>query len=253
MKLIAALIFTALALQSQAAPQVLRVGTEGAYFPFNYLDEKGQVQGFDIDLSRALCAELKMECKFITQEWDGMIPALLANRFDIVVSGMAANEERRKKIDFTDVYFDSPIYFVTKKTATYTYTPEGLKGKSIGVQRGTTSSAFLEKKYPESKIKLYDTQEGANMDLKAGRIDIVLASSDVMSSWLQKPGNEAFGFVGPKLDTPENLPIFGDGANIALRKQDQDLKTKLNKALAALKANGTYDKIKKQYFKIDIK
>ncbi len=242
---------TLLSVTSQAGIQpVLRVGTEGAYYPFNYMDEKGQVQGFDVELSKAICTELKMECQFVTQEWNGIIAGLLAKRYDIIVAGMSATDERKKQIDFSDTYFTSPVYFVGRKGVDIKDLNASLKGKIIGVQRGTIHASFAEKNIPGAKIKQYDSQDSVNLDLKSKRLDLVLADSAVMSVWMEKAGNGQFAFVGPRIDVGPATKIFGTGANIALRKGDESLKKKINHALVALKSNGTYDKIKAQFFKV---
>ncbi len=233
---------------AKASLPVLKVGSEGAYMPFNYLDEKGNVQGFDIEISKAICAEINMKCEFVTQEWNGIIPGLLAKRYDAIVAGMAATDERRKQVDFTDTYFKSPVYLVGKKGTKIENFTTDLKGLKIGVQRGTTHANFAVSKFKNSTVKQYDNQEAANLDLKSKRLDLVLAESAVMSFWMDKNGEDQFSFVGPQLDVGEDAKIFGEGANIALRKDSTDLKSKINKALAALKANGKYDKIKAQFF-----
>jgi lysine-arginine-ornithine-binding protein len=229
---------------------LLKVGTEGAYYPFNYMDEKGEVQGFDVELSKAICAELKMECQFVTQEWNGIITGLLAKRYDVIVAGMSATEERKKQVDFTDTYFISPIYFVGRKGTDIKDLGTSLQGKTIGVQRGTVHAAFAEKNFLNAKIKQYDSQDAVNLDLKSKRLDLVLADSAVMSVWMEKAGAGKFVFVGPRIDVGPNAQFFGEGSNIALRKGDEALKKRINQALIAIKANGTYDRIKAQFFKV---
>lgn len=228
----------------------VKIGTEGAYPPFNYKDAQGQLKGFDVEIALALCAKMKAKCTVVAQDWDGIIPGLLAKKYDAIVASMSITEERKKRVDFTEKYYQTPARFMAKKGVKFTNTPEALKGKTLGAQKATTHSTYLEDNYKGSSIKLYDTQEQANLDLKAGRLDAVLADSVVLSEWLTKTDEgKCCAFVGAPI---YNKKWFGEGAGIAVRKEDKDLKTALNKALVAIRKDGTYKKINAKYFPFDI-
>ncbi len=227
----------------------IRVGTEGAYKPFNFTDSNGELQGFDVEIAKALCAEMKADCTFTAQDWDGIIPALLAKKYDVIIASMSITEERMKKVDFTDKYYNTPARFVAKKGAGITDTsPAGLKGKTVGAQSSTTHSSFLEDVYKDSTVKLYATQDEANADLAAGRLDAVLADSVVILDWLGGDGS-CCEHVGENYNDSK---WFGAGAGMAVRKEDGELKEKLNAALAAILENGTYKKINDKYFPFSV-
>jgi arginine/ornithine transport system substrate-binding protein len=231
--------------------QKVRVATEGSYAPFNYTTPDGQLAGFDIDIIRAICAKEDLDCTITAQDWDGIIPGLLARKFDAIVASMSITEERRKKVDFTEKYYQTPARFVAAKSATLDFTKEGLRGKVLGAQRSTIHANYLNDMYQGiADIRLYDTQENANLDLVSGRLDAVLADATVLESgFLDKPEGDGFAFAGPELKDPK---WFGDGAGIAIRKGDDKLRTVLNKGIEAIRADGTYDEINKKYFSFSI-
>jgi len=236
--------------QAQAQDKI-RIATEGAYAPFNFKAPDGTLQGFDIDIARALCDHAHLECTIVAQDWDGMIPGLLAKKYDAIVASMSITDERRKKVDFTDKYYQTPARFVAKKGADIVISREGLKGKTIGAQRSTIHAQYLQDTYADvADIKLYDSQENADLDLTAGRLDLVLADSIVLlDGFLNKPDGRDFEFVGPELKDPK---WFGDGAGIAVRPGDAKLKDAFNKALAGIRKDGTYDRIDAKYFPFSI-
>jgi arginine/ornithine transport system substrate-binding protein len=233
------------------AKKKLRIGTEGAYPPFNLVDKTGQVQGFDIDIAKALCKEMGMECEFKVQDWDGLIPGLLAKKFDAIVASMSITDERKQKVDFTNKYYQTPARFVAKKGAGITISKEGLKGKTVGVQRATIHENFVRDMFGDAvTIKAYATQDEANMDLVAGRLDLVIADATVLlGGFLSTDAGKGFEFVGPSY---VDKKWFGEGVGIAVRKGDTDLLQKLNKAIAAIRANGVYQKINAKYFDFDV-
>ena len=172
-------MFVAFGLGAAAAKagDVLRIGVEGAYKPFSWKDADGTLKGFDVDIAMALCKKIGRECKLVEQNWDGIIPALLAKKYDAIVSSMAITEERKKKVDFTIKYYNAPHRFVAKKGASLEMTAEGLKGQRIGVQRGTIHQCYLEKAFPDAELVLYSTQEDVFQDLGAGRIVASMSNS----------------------------------------------------------------------------
>ncbi len=233
------------------AKKKLRIGTEGAYPPFNLVDKNGQVQGFDIDIAKALCKETGMECEFKLQDWDGLIPGLLAKKFDAIVASMSITDERKQKVDFTNKYYQTPARFVAKKGAGITISKEGLKGKTVGVQRATIHENFVRDMFGDTvTIKAYATQDEADMDLVAGRLDLVIADAAMLlGSFINTDAGKGFEFVGPGY---VDKKWFGEGVGIAIRKEDNELRLKLNKAIDAIRANGVYRKINAKYFDFDV-
>jgi arginine/ornithine transport system substrate-binding protein len=229
----------------------VRIGVEGAYPPFSSVSPEGKLQGFDIDIANALCAEMKVECTLVQQDWDGIIPALLARKYDAIIASMSITDERKKTVDFTDKYYHTPARFAARKGANIAITKDGLKGKKVGVQRATIHDKYITDNFgSDVEVVRYGTADEANLDLVNGRIDLRLDDSVALSDGLLKTAKGAdFEFVGEPLTDPK---WFGIGAGIAIRKGDTDLKEMLNQALQAIRTNGTYDKIQKKYFDFDV-
>lgn len=220
----------------------ITIATEGAYPPFNTKDSAGNLGGFDVDIANALCAEMKAKCTIVAQDWDGIIPGLEAKKYDAIIASMSITEERKKKVDFTDHYYSNYLQFVAKKGAFAD--AAALEGKTIGAQRSTVASKWLEDNMQgKADIKLYDTQTAAYEDMKNGRLDAILSDAYPAYDWLKE--NSEYDFVGEKID-------IGDKIGIAVRKGEDELKEALNKALAAIRENGTYAEINKKYFPFDI-
>lgn len=232
----------------------IRIGIEGAYPPFSSINAAGQPVGFDIDIALALCEEMGAECKLVTQDWDGIIPALLAKKYDAIIASMSITEERKKKVDFTDKYYNSPAKFAVKKGKMKDFTMEGtraaIKGKTIGVQRETIFDRFLTDNYDRDiTIKRYGTQDEVYLDMLSGRLDLMMGDSIAMTDGFLKKDGKDFELVGPKYSDPK---WFGDGAGIAIRKGSDDLRMMFNQAIKAIRANGVYKKINDKYFNVDI-
>ena len=228
----------------------IRIGVEGAYPPFSEVTPDGKLKGFDIDIANALCAELKAECTLVKQDWDGIIPALLAKKFDAIIASMSITDERKKKVDFTDKYYQTPARFVRKKGSTIEITKEGLKGKTVGVQRATIHDNFVTAEFPGADLKRYATQDEAYLDATSGRLDLMLAGTDALSSgFLKTDKGKDWEYIGPAYT---DRKYFGDGAGIAIRKNDTDLKAKLNGAIDTILKNGTYKKLQDKYFDYNI-
>ncbi len=232
-----------------AAADSIRIATEGAYPPFNFVDESGVVQGFDVEIAKALCAEMKADCEIVTQAWDGIIPGLKAGKYDAIVASMSITDKRKKAVDFTDPYYAAGAALIAPKGSDITYTPEGLNGKTIGVQRATTYATLMEKKFPGATLKTYDTVENHNLDLQAGRLDGVVAQQVLMFNWLEKEGGDAFEFKG---DPVKDVEYIGSGAGIAVDKGNSELLGRLNGALDTIQQNGTYAEINAKYFPFSI-
>lgn len=232
------------------ASDTLRIGTEGAYPPFNFYKADGQLAGFDIDISKAICAEMKRDCEFVAQDWDGIIPALLANKYDVVVASMFITEKRKKQVAFSQPYQASAMTFVADKYASLSsVTPESMKGKIIGAQGSTTQAEFLLANYPDSDVRLYPTQDAVNLDLANGRIDAQAGDIMPMTDWLKTLEGACCERVGDMITDPVYV---GEGVGMALRKEDATLLTDINLALAAIIANGTYQKINDAYFTLNL-
>lgn len=252
LKITAALILALFFLSAGAhAEDVVRIGTEGAYPPFNYIDKDGNLQGFDIEIAEALCEAAEMECTFVTQSWDGMIPALLARKYDAIIASMSITEERKERVDFTKKYYQTPARFVTHKDADIEITKEDLRGKTVGVQRATVSANFINDNFSDIlTIRSYDTQEEANMDIVSNRLDLLFADAVVLQNgFLETEPGADYEFVGPSYTDEE---WFGEGIGIALRKGEDELREKFNKAIIQIRRDGTYKEINDKYFDFDV-
>jgi polar amino acid transport system substrate-binding protein/arginine/ornithine transport system substrate-binding protein len=232
----------------QADP--LRVGVEGAYPPFSWKEADGTLKGFDIDFAHEVCKRLDRECKLVEQEWDGMIPALLAKKFDTIIASMSITEERKKKVDFTVKYYNTPAKLVAKKNPGFEGTAAGLNGKRLGVQRATTHQCSAEKLYPGAELVLYATQDEVWQDLASGRLDAQLSDSlQAFEGFLVLDVGQDFDFLGDALDDVE---CQGVGAGFAVRKDDSALRDALSKAIQDIRADGTYKAMNDKYFAVDI-
>ena len=229
----------------------VRIGVEGAYPPFSYVTPGGELAGFDIDIAKALGEAMGAEVTLIAQDWDGIIPALLAKKYDAIIASMSITEERKQKVAFTDKYYQTPAKFIVKKGAIDNFSPEAIKGKKIGVQRATIHDRYLTDNYGKDvEIKRYGTQDEAYLDLTAGRVDMLLADSVALSDgFLNKPEGADYQFVGPDLADPK---WFGDGAGIAIRKEDKELVEKFNMAIEKIRGDGTYKAIQDKYFDFNV-
>ncbi|PZQ84896.1 MAG: amino acid ABC transporter [Ancylobacter novellus] len=232
--------------------KVVRIGTEGAYPPFNYV-ENNELKGFDIDIAKAMCAKMKVECTFVAQDWDGIIPALLAGKYDAIVASMSITEERQKQIAFSKKYYQTPATFVAPKDTKITDTsPAALKGKVLGAQASTIHSNYLEDVYAKAgaEVKLYGKQDEANLDLANGRLDAVLADKVVLLEWLEKTKEGGCcKFVGGEYKDPK---YFGAGVGVGIRKDNPELVAMFNKAIDEIIADGTYKKINDKYFPFSV-
>ncbi|KQU50404.1 amino acid ABC transporter [Bosea sp. Leaf344] len=228
----------------------IRIGTEGAYPPFNNLNAKKELEGFEIDYANMLCEKMKVKCTWVVQDWDGIIPALLANKYDIIIAGMNATDERKKRVDFTAIYTKTPIWIIGPKSTTSTdFSPAALKGKSIGLQGSTIHANYVEKAYKDSTARPYPTQEEANLDLLNGRLDYIVADSLALDDFLQGKGKDCCKKIGEITRDPE---IHGPGVGGAVRKEDTALKAMFDKAIAESLADGSHKKVADKYFKFPV-
>ena len=225
-----------------ATDEVLRIGTEGAYAPFNYTNADGTLGGFDIEIANAICDDMKMTCDIMAQDWDGIIPGLKAGKYDAIVAAMSVTPERAQQVAFTDPYFSNALVFLAKKGSRFDPSNSSdIDSHSIAAQRSTISSQWLEKAYPKANMKLYDTLSNAFLDLGAGRVDAMISDKLPAIEWLSSPSGSDYVLKGEEIDINDNFAI-------AVRPNDKALQAKINTSLANIKANGTYDKINQKYF-----
>ncbi|MCL6417657.1 ABC transporter substrate-binding protein [Aestuariirhabdus sp. Z084] len=247
-----AALLSLLASFTQAAEQqVVRLASDFTYPPFNYKNADGKPVGFDIEIADALCAQMKVKCEWVTQDWDGLIPALLVRKADAIMASMRITEDRKKKVLFTHKYYKTPARFVAREDAKLVISKAGLKGKTIGVQRGTIHDNYVSDKFGDVvNIKRYSGQDEVYLDAANGRLDAIFGNSDqLLLAFLEKDSGKGFGFVGEPVTDPAYI---GEGTALALRKGDEKLAQQFNQAIAAIRADGTYDKIAGKYFSFDI-
>nr|WP_321457520.1 transporter substrate-binding domain-containing protein [uncultured Cohaesibacter sp.] len=235
---------------SASAGEKVRIGIDGAYPPFNQLSAAGELSGFDVDISNALCDEMKADCEFVIQDWDGMIPALIAGKIDAVVASMSITPDRLKKVDFSKKYYNTPPGIaVLKDSKLEGKNVEELKGLTIGAQVSTTHSDYAEKKIPDIDLRLYPTPDEYKMDLESGRVDAVIDDSVVLSEWVKSEAGACCKMLMQLKPVPE---INGEGAGIAVKKGNTELADKFTAAIAAIRENGKYMEINNKYFDFDV-
>ncbi|MCY1503588.1 Lysine/arginine/ornithine-binding periplasmic protein [compost metagenome] len=224
----------------------IRFGVNPAYPPFESTAPDGSLQGFDIDLGNAICAELKVKCTWVTNDFDGLIPSLKARKIDAVLSSMTVTEPRKKQIDFSDRLFSGPTSIVTRKGSGLEPTAESLKGKAIGFQQGTIQEAYAKAKLAPGgvQLKAYQNQDQVYADLVSGRLDASIQDMlEAELSFLKSPQGADFQSSKGISD-----PMVPSDIAIGLRKGDEELKALINKAIAAMHASGTYQEIQRKHF-----
>lgn len=248
-----ALLATAAALAFGAAAQAeeVKLGIAAEpYPPFTVPDAAGNWTGWEIEMAMAFCEAAELDCVVTPVSWDGIIPALTSGKIDMIVGSMSITEERQKIIDFSDKYYNTPTAIITEQGAEIEPTNEGLAGKVLAVQGSTIHENYAQKHFPDAEIRIYQTQDEANQDLYAGRVDAVQADSIALEAFLASDEGklccELAGNVEPDVE------ILGPGVGIGLRKEDDDLENRLNAAIAAVRESGTYDEITEKYFNFDI-
>ncbi|MFT0772134.1 ABC transporter substrate-binding protein [Psychrobacter aquimaris] len=224
---------------------VLRIGTEGAYAPFNYTNADGTLGGFDVEIANALCADMQVTCEIVAQDWDGIIPGLKAGKYDAIVAAMSVTPERSQQVSFTDPYFSNALVFLAKKDSSFDPSNNSdIDSHSIAAQRSTISSQWLEDTYPKADMKLYDTLSNAFLDLGSNRVDAMISDKLPAIEWLSSNAGSKYALKGDEIDINDNFAI-------AVRPGDP-LQAKINQSLANIKANGTYDKINQKYFAVPV-
>jgi polar amino acid transport system substrate-binding protein len=240
-------------LGNNAQAETLRVGMECTYAPFNFKNTDGKLMGYDVDVARGVAGLIGADLEFVCQKWDGMIPALLANKFDIVVASMSITDKRLKKMDFSDTYRISVGRLVGKKNAGWKLFDDAGKpiaanfaGLKVGVERASTYSDWFENELPEAKVVLYDTNESLYLDLVNGRTDMIMTNPmKAHLRFLSKGDGAGFEFVSPQIDEKK---YFGTGVGIGLRQDNDALKGRLNKAIRTLADHGYLESYALKYF-----
>jgi octopine/nopaline transport system substrate-binding protein len=250
----------------------VRIATEGAYPPWNSTDSSGKLIGFELDLANDLCQRMQVECEIVAQDWEGIIPALTAGKYDAIMAGMSITDERKQVISFSDSYANEPAYFAVLKDgdlasyqgdleqanldevsaeeqAAIDSVKEALAGKTVGVQVATTHANFLDKYLGDAvEIRSYDTQENLDLDLQAGRVDAALASASYWVPLMETEKGADFALIGPGF----NGGLFGAGVGAGIRQEDTELIEMFNKAIAEAKADGTINRLAQEWFGFDV-
>ena len=248
----------------------IKIGTEGAYPPWNGTNAAGELEGAEIDLAADLCARMNAECEFVVQDWDGMIPALEIGKYDAIMAGMSITEERKMKIDFSIGYMTEPASLsALRGSALGTLKAPGkvnldnmdsetkgllatiqsvLAGTTVGVQTSTTHENFLNEYMDGIDIKVYDTQQNMELDLAAGRIDAALSDKASMQAFAETSIGNRVKLIGPDLFGGS----FGGGVGVGIRKSDSDLTSMFNKAISEASADGSIKSISIKWFGKDI-
>ncbi|MEL6785717.1 MAG: transporter substrate-binding domain-containing protein [Pseudomonadota bacterium] len=245
-----ALASAAIALFSSSAFADMKVGIAAEpYPPFAKKSASGEWEGWEIEIIGAVCAAMKEECEIVPVAWDGIIPALTAEKFDVIMASMSITAERQKTIDFTNRYYNTPAAIVGAKGDDISGDPESLKGKTVGVQVSTTHANYAEKYFSDAAtVKTYATLDEHNQDLFAGRVDAVVGDSLAMQAFLKSDQGQGFEIKGELKD----VEIFGPGVGGGIRKGDTELANRLNAAIDQIRSDGTYEKISAKYFDFDI-
>jgi len=222
------------------AQETVRIATEGAYAPWNFLDDSGNPAGYEIELGNAICAQAGLTCEWIINDWDSIIPNLLAGNYDVIMAGMSITEERLQTIDFTQNYFPpDPSKFVAPAGSSLDFA--NLTGARIGVQGGTIQAAYAEENFGGSNtVVTFSTADQAMADLAAGNLDTILADGAYLEPVVAASGG-SIEFVGEDI-------LIGNGVGAGLRKEDTELKATFDEALTALKADGTVDELIAKWF-----
>jgi len=271
--LLSLLAISSIFLATVANAKSIRIGTEGAYPPWNNLNSAGELEGAEIDFGNEACKRMGVECEWVTQDWDGIIPALLNGKYDIIIAGMSITEERKAKVNFTNGYMNDGARFwvlqdsglanlsvagVTKVNMNKASGKEkaaigqliaAMSGKTVCVQSSTTHANFVEQYMAgATEIKLYQTVDDHNLDLAAGRCDAVLTDVASALDFMDTDQGSNAAFTGP---TFSGGP-WGDGVGGAIRKEDTDILEMWNKAIAEMAADGTTANITKKWFGRDM-
>jgi len=224
----------------------ITIATEGAYPPFNYLDRKGLPAGFEMELAQDACQRMKAECEFVAAKWDDLVPGLLEKKFDVVMSSLEVNSERRRRLGLSRRYYLSPGAFIAAKGQPFDGPPSLLRNKKIGVQKESTHLDWLDKSFRRSaQIKRYATVAEALNALASDEVDAVFGDKVQLWLWSQKPEGKCCEIMGQDIKDTQTL---GVGVSAGIRREDVKLRDAFNKALGEMMSDGTYKKISEKYF-----
>ena len=267
------LALSLLCLASIANSKSIKIGTEGAYPPWNNINTAGDLEGAEIDFGNEACKRMAVDCEWVTQDWDGIIPALLNGKYDIIIAGMSITEERKVKVNFTNGYMTDGARFAVlkgsnlsdlkvagmekvnlnnaggKEQAAIGQLIAAMDGKTVCVQSSTIHQNFLEKHMAGAvEVRLYQSVDDHNLDLAAGRCDAILADVGSIIDFIATDGGVDVTFTGPTFSGG----VFGDGVGGAVRKEDGDILEMWNKVIAEMSEDGTTAEITKKWFGRDI-
>jgi polar amino acid transport system substrate-binding protein len=244
-------LWVSLIAPGHAETPLIRVAVEGAYPPFNYVDQNNELQGFEVDLLKALCDAMRARCTPVLHEWDGIIRGLLNHEYDAIMSSLEINERRQKRIAFTQPYYRVPVAFLgAKDSSLKAVTPDALAGLRIGTTDRGESAVYLETHYKASEVKLYGKLEEANLDLLTERLDLVLGDRFGLAKFLESREGACCRIIAA---VPAEPPFRYQTYGIGLRQDDSALKESFDAALRQVVADGTYDRIRAKYFPFDIR
>ena len=227
----------------------LRVAIDPTYKPFTYKTESGEPAGFDVDIAKALCDELKSKCVFVEQAWDGMIPGLQAKKYDAIISSMSITEERKQAVDFTGKYYNTPSCVVVKSALNLGAEAANFKGKKLGVLKASTQEKYAmgELQPAGATIVPYDAQDQVYLDIKSGRLDGTVADVvEVNGGFLSTPDGKDYACAGERVPV-EFEKYFGAGVGVALRKEDTALRDALDAGIKAIRDNGKWKEIAEKH------
>lgn len=232
-----------LASAGMAQADEVKFVTNAAYAPFEFVDENNEMQGFDIDLAKAICDVQKMDCSFHNQAFDSLIPSLKFRRYHAAIAAMDITPERAKQVDFSDIYYENSAVFVVPTDKFDNL--DALQKETVGVQNGTSHQKYIQDKLEAGGMvaRPYQSVQDALLDMGNGRINAVFADTAVVGDWLAK--NQGYAVLGERITDDD---YFGTGFGIAVTKGNQALLDQLNEGLGQLKANGTYDRLYQKYF-----
>lgn len=228
----------------------LRVAIDPTYKPFTYKTDTGEPAGFDVDVAKALCDELKSKCVFVEQAWDGMIPGLLAKKYDAIISSMSITEERKQSVDFTGKYYNTPSCVVVKTALNLGAEAAGFKGKKLGVLKASTQEKYAmgELKPAGATIVPYDAQDQVYLDIKSGRLDGTVADVvEVNGGFLSTPDGKDYSCAGGRIPVEFDAKYFGAGAGVAIRKEDTALRDALDAGIKAIRDNGKWKELSEKH------
>ncbi|MEO0819420.1 MAG: transporter substrate-binding domain-containing protein [Pseudomonadota bacterium] len=254
MRTLIAMAAAAILAASSASADALKVGTECTYHPFNYRTEDGKLTGYDVDVANEIGKRIGAEIEYVCQEWKGMIPALLAGKFDLIVASMSITEKRLEQIDFSAPYRVSIGQFVGKPELELfkgdEVNPAGFEGVKIGLERATTYEEWIKATVPAAEVAYYDNNEAMYLDLAAGRVDAIMTNPmKAYLKFLSKDGNDKFAVLGPQI---AEEAYFGTGVGVGLRKGQEELKARIDAALKAMTEDGTLGEFGLRYFPFTI-